>query len=109
MFGAFHKTLLIGFASIENQFFGLKNEYLQLSNIHISYESRNMGIGKKLFMLVCNKAKKMGAQKLYISAHSSQETIAFYQMMGCVEAMDHNAKLVAKEPCDCQLEYNLSD
>jgi len=109
VFGAFHSNVLVGFASIENQFFGSQKEYLQLSSIHTSYENRGMGIGKKLFCLVCKKAIKMGAQKLYISAHSSQESQAFYKAIGCVEASEYNAEIVAKEPCDCQLEFNLSD
>ncbi len=49
----------------------------------------------------------MGAKKLYISAHSSQETQAFYSSMGCIEAREYNKTLVAKEPYDCQLEYSL--
>jgi N-acetylglutamate synthase-like GNAT family acetyltransferase len=108
VFGAFHNNVLAGFASVENQFFGSQKQYLQLSCIHCSYEKRGMGIGKKLFSLVCKKAKDMGAQKLYISAHSSQESQAFYKAMGCVEAMEYDAKSVAEEPCDCQLEYNFS-
>ena len=107
VFGAFHKNALVGFASVENQFFGSNKQYLQLSSIHISYGSRGMGIGKRLFLLACSKAKAMGAQKLYISAHSSEETQLFYKVMGCVEAIEYNAKLVAEEPCDCQLEYSL--
>ena len=107
VFGAFHKNVLVGFASIENQFFGSRKEYLQLSSIHISYESRGMGIGKKLFFIICQKSKEKGAKKIYISAHSSEETQAFYKLLGCVEAIEYNAKLVAEEPCDCQLEYNL--
>ncbi len=66
-----------------------------------------MGIGKKLFSLVCKKTKEMNAQKLYISAHSSEESQAFYNAMGCVEAMEYNEKLVTEEPCDCQLEYSV--
>jgi len=66
-----------------------------------------MGIGKRLFSLICRKAKEMGAKKLYISAHSSQETQAFYKTMGCIEAVEYNDELVAREPCDCQLEYKL--
>lgn len=27
--------------------------------------------------------------------------------MGCVEAIEYNESLVAKEPYDCQLEYSL--
>lgn len=107
VFGAFCNNELVGFTSVENQFFGSGNEYLQLSSIHISFESRGMGIGKKLFILVSNAAREMGAQKLYISAHSSQETQEFYKEMGCVEALEYNAKLVEDEPCDCQLEYRL--
>ena len=107
VFGVFHNDVLIGFTAVENEFFGSQKEYLQLSSIHISYENRGMGIGEKLFSLACKKAKEMGAQKLYISAHSSEETQAFYKAMGCVEAMEYNDKLVAEEPCDCQLEYCL--
>ncbi len=57
VFGAFCNNALVGFASVENQFFGSQKEYLQLSSIHISYESRGFGIGKNLFSLVCKKAK----------------------------------------------------
>lgn len=109
VFGAFHKGVLVGFASIENEFFGLQKDYLQLSSIHISYENRGRGIGENLFSLICNKAKEMGAEKLYISAHSSQETMNFYNAMGCVGSVEYNRKLVDEEPYDCQLEYGLSN
>ncbi len=105
--GALKNKTLVGFASLENHFFGSTKEYLQLSSIHISYDNRGKGIGKTLFDLICKRAKKMGAKKLYISAHSSQETQAFYKAMGCVEAKEYNESLVVKEPYDCQLEYNL--
>ena len=105
--GVFNNNVLVGFASVENQPFGLKKEYLQLSSIHISYESRGMGIGRNLFIVAAKRAKEIGAKKLYISAHSSQETQIFYKTMGCIEAMEYNEKLVNEEPCDCQLEYKL--
>jgi ribosomal protein S18 acetylase RimI-like enzyme len=105
--GAFYDEVLIGFTSVESQLFGLQKQYLELSNLHTSYENRGMGVGRNLFSLACRKAKEMGAQKLYISAHSSQESQAFYKAMGCVEAVEYNARLAAKEPCDCQLEYIL--
>lgn len=107
VFGAFVDNILAGFASIENKLFGSNKEYLQLSSIHVSCEKRGMGIGKNLFLLICDRAKEMGAEKLYISAHSSQESQAFYKAMGCVEAVEYDAGLVAEEPCDCQLEYKL--
>jgi len=107
VFGVFENNILLGFASLENEFFGSKKEYLQLSALHISNEYRGRGIGKKLFELICKKANEMGAKKLYISAHSSKETIAFYKTIGCKEAVEYNKELVYKEPYDCQLEYLL--
>ena len=64
-----------------------------------------MGIGKQLFQMASTWAREKGAKKLYISAHSSIESQAFYKAMGCVEALEYNKEHVEKEPCDCQLEY----
>lgn len=105
--GAFEADRLIGFASVVNEFFGSNKDYLQLSNIHISYDFRGRGIGRKLFGLACETAKGLGAKKLYISAHSSEETQAFYHSAGCVEAVEYNQKLTEAEPCDCQMEFVL--
>ena len=107
VYASFKDNYLMGFASLENEKFGFKNQYLQLSNIHISNDSRGFGIGKKLFNIMVEEAKKRGAKKLYISAHSSEETCAFYKKLGCVEAEEYNQKLVELEPCDCQLEYKI--
>lgn len=107
VFGAFIDNVLVGFASIESQLWGSQQEYIQLSSIHTSYEYRGMGIGKELFFLAGKRAKGIGAQKLYISAHSSEESQAFYKALGCVEAVEYNKKLVDEEPYDCQLEYRL--
>lgn len=103
--GAFDIDKLVGFASIESDFFGSNNEYIQLSSLHISNEYRGNGIGKKLFSLIANEAKKKGAKKLYISSHSSKETQAFYKNVGCVWATEVNDLLLQKEPFDCQLEF----
>ena len=105
--GAFIEEKLVGFTSVENKFFGSKNQYLQLSSIHVSYEIRGKGIGKKLFQMIAQEARNLQAKKLYISAHSSEESQAFYKAIGCIEAKEYNEKLVQAEPCDCQLEYIL--
>ncbi|WP_417203439.1 GNAT family N-acetyltransferase [Acetoanaerobium sticklandii] len=107
VFGAFDRDMLAGFASLENDFWGSGGQYLQLSSIHISSNHRGKGVGKKLFSIICEKAKERGAKKLYISAHSSEETQAFYKALGCIEAKEYNEDLVEKEPCDCQLEFSL--
>lgn len=107
VWGAFEKDLLVGFASVENEPFGTKERYLQLSSLHVSNEFRGLGIGKVLFNMIAQSSLNMGAQKLYISAHSSKQSQAFYKSVGCVEAKEINKIFVEKEPCDCQLEYNL--
>ncbi|MCC5464644.1 hypothetical protein [Pelosinus baikalensis] len=41
----------------------------------------------------------MGARKIYISAHSSEESQAFYKVIGCVEAVEINKQLLDAEGC----------
>lgn len=105
--GAFYNGQLKGFASVEYAIFGASAKYMNLSNIHVSKDMRQNGIGKKLFHLAKNWAKEHHAEKLYISAHSAIESQAFYKAMGCVEAVEYNKQLAEKEPCDCQLECSL--
>lgn len=101
---AFSNGQLKGFASVDPTIFGTHAKYMDLSNIHVSKDMRGHGIGKELFLLAKKWAKDHQAEKLYISAHSSVESQAFYKTMGCVEALEYNEELVTKEPCDCQLE-----
>lgn len=102
--GAFYNGQLKGFASVEPVIFGTHAKYMDLSNIHVSRDMREQGIGKELFSLAKKWAKAQHAEKLYISAHSAIESQAFYNAMGCVEAVEYNKQLATKEPCDCQLE-----
>jgi Acetyltransferases len=105
--GAFDEQVLIGFAMVEPPLFGYKKEYINLSMLHVSHEYRGKGIGHALFEHACSAAMKLSARKLYISVHSAEETIAFYKSVGCVNAVEVNARLAQEEPCDCQMEYSL--
>lgn len=105
--GAFSAGKLKGFAAVEPAFFGSRGQYLDLSNLHVSEDMRRCGIGRTLFFMAADWAKKKGAEKLYISAHSAVESQAFYRALGCIEAEEYNEALVEKEPCDCQMEYRL--
>jgi GNAT superfamily N-acetyltransferase len=107
VYGAFSDGKLKGFASVEGNLFGCAREYLDLSSLHVSRDLRGRSIGKRLFLMAAEWAKAHGAKKLYISAHSSVETQAFYKATGCIEAAEYNRDHVLKEPCDCQLEYDL--
>jgi len=98
---------IIGFSSISNQLFGARLEYIQLEMLHVSYEFRNRGIGKDLFRAICSAARELSVKKLYISAHSSEDSQAFYKSIGCVEAVELNQKLFEAEPFDVHMEYIL--
>lgn len=104
---AFSNGNLVGFSSVEGKLFGSEKQYAELTCIHVSYEWRGHKIGKELFRMAAHAAAESGAQKLYISAHSSEETQAFYRKMGCVEAEEYHREAVEKEPFDCQMEYDL--
>ena len=60
-----------------------------------------------LFEQICVKAKEFGAKKLYISAHSAEESINAYKKYGCVFAEEPNKAHMEKESFDLQLEYKL--
>jgi ribosomal protein S18 acetylase RimI-like enzyme len=80
---------------------------VQLVCFQISEEYRRQGIGRKLFSMACEEARRLGAAKLYISAHSSKESQAAYQALGCTPAEEVNEGLAAAEPFDVQMEYRL--
>lgn len=107
VYAAFYHDALKGFVSVESALFGGEQKYLDLSSIHVSEDLRSKGIGKVLFLAAKEWAKKKGAGKLYISAHSCVESQAFYKKMGCVEAQVYNQQHVEAEPYDCQLECRL--
>ena len=105
--GAFDGDRLVGFAAVEKELFGSCAQYADLYKIHTSLDCRNRGVGKRLFAAACDLARGFGAEKLYISAHSAEDSMAFYRKIGCVDAVEINAKLAEEEPCDCQLEFVL--
>lgn len=107
VFGAYIDGDLIGAAHVPLKFCGKNNDYLQLDGLHVSLEHRNKGIGKELLRASCVEAKKMGARKLYISAHPSKETQAFYSAVGCSDVTEIIQDLLEKEPYDRHLEYVL--
>ena len=107
VYAAFCGGALKGFVSVEPGLFGARQDYMDLSSIHISEDMRGQGIGRQLFLAAREWAGKKGAGKLYISAHSAVESQASYKAMGCVEAQEIRRDHVEKEPFDCQLECRL--
>lgn len=99
---------VIGFAIVKKNFFGSERQYVDLAEFYVTLPFRRYGIGKMLFKKVCCEAKNIGAKKLYISAHSAEESISAYKKYGCVFAQEIDKAHVEKEPCDLQLEYDLT-
>ncbi len=106
-FGAFDGERIIGFATVSHRIFGAAARYVQLVCFQISEEYRRQGIGRRLFSMACEEARRLGADKLYISAHSSKESQAAYRALGCTPAEEVNEGLAAAEPFDVQMEYSL--
>lgn len=88
-------------------FIGLKKQlvdgYMILDMMHVSAECRGKGIGRRLFEMGKHEAKKSGAKALYISACSSEETIAFYTAMGAKLTDDPIKEMADEEPYDLQM------
>ena len=105
--GAFDGERIIGFATVSHRLFGTVARYMQLVCFQVSEEYRHQGIGRKLFSMACEEARRLGADKLYISAHSSKESQAAYRALGCSFAEEINEELAAAEPFDVQMEYRL--
>ena len=97
---------VVGFIGLLKQMKGL---YMILDMMQVSSECRGQGIGRQLFEAGKDEARKNGAQALYISACSSEETIAFYRAMGSDLANDPIKEIAEKEPFDLQMICPVKD
>ena len=105
--GAFENDKLIGVAILESKFIGSQQDTLQLKFLHVSRDSRRQGIASALFKIALEKARDLGAKKIYISATPSEHTIDYYRRLGCILATEIDPELYALEPEDIQLEYKI--
>jgi predicted N-acetyltransferase YhbS len=108
LWGAFENEALVGVAILESKFIGSRQDTLQLKFLHVSRDYRRRGIASALFKLCAEKARELGARKLYISATPSEHTINYYLRLGCVLAMEIDPELFELEPEDIHLEYVVS-
>lgn len=101
----------ITYLAIDNDevvgFIGLKKDliepYMILDLMQVSATYRGQGIGRKLFDVGKEEARKAGAEALYISACSSEETIAFYKAMGAKLTECPIKEIAEDEPYDLQM------
>jgi predicted N-acetyltransferase YhbS len=106
--GAFDNDKLIGAAILESKFIGSQSDTLQLKFLHVSCNYRRKGLGTRLFAQAAEKARELGAKKLYISATPSENTVNYYLRLGCALATDVNPELFALEPEDIHFEFVIS-
>lgn len=81
----------------------LNGPYMILDMMQVSSECRGQGVGRQLFNVGKREARKAGADALYISACSSEETIAFYRAMGSRLASCPIKEIAEDEPFDLQM------
>lgn len=106
--GAFDGSTLIGWTFFGNELCGSRGNYIELDMFHVSEPYRGKGVGRKLFTASLPYVRKTGAEKIFISAHSSKESQAAYKALGCVPAQEFFPQAAKEEPCDIQLEYDLT-
>ncbi|MFX0114488.1 MAG: GNAT family N-acetyltransferase [Candidatus Hodarchaeota archaeon] len=105
--GAFDESRVVGVIALDNKYIGRSNDQLNLPGLWVSKEYRKRGVGKTLVELVMQKAREIGAKRLYVSATPSENTVNFYLKRGFRLAHEINQRLFELEPEDIHMELEL--
>ena len=106
--GLFDGAKLVGVAVLEGRFIGGDKDELQLKFLHVGSGHRDRGLGKLLFRLAADEARRRGAKRMYISATPSERTVGFYLRLGCEVTLEPDPELFELEPKDIHLKYDLA-
>ena len=106
-YGAFEGSEMVGAVILESKFIGKAKDQLQLKFLHVGRGYRKKGLGKMLFEKAVERAKELGAKRLYISATPSENTVNFYLHLGCEVTGEIDQELFELEPEDIHLEYRI--
>ena len=105
-FGVFDSSeRLVAVSVLETRFIGPAKDELQLTFLHVDRAYRGQGLASRLFAMSVDRARELGARKLYISATPSQNTVDYYLNRGCQLAEEVDPDLFEREPEDIHLEY----
>ncbi len=104
LYGAFDSSHLVGIASVEKRIRGKKHRYCKMDILHVSKAYRSLGIATRLMQAISAAANALGAERLYISATESKNTIRFYMGRGARLVEELDEELFALEPNDIHLE-----
>ena len=83
---AFDDETLIGFASLDGKISKEPIRYANLSMLFVDDRFQRRGIGRLLIAKIAEEARRLGAEKLFISSVPSDDTVAFYFAVGCRDA-----------------------
>lgn len=86
--GAFSDDTLIGFGCIDGVLRGNTAKYANLTMLFVDDEWQGKGIGTLLFGKISMYAPSLNADKIFISAIPSVETVSFYFNRGCTDAKE---------------------
>jgi GNAT superfamily N-acetyltransferase len=107
VFGAIDGTTLVGVSWFDPKPLPSAVGRYKFGGIWVSKKSRGKGIGKKLALLVINKAREHGAKTVYVSATPSENTVRFYMSLGFRPAHAVDPHLHRAEPDDIHMELVL--
>ncbi|MEY1424627.1 GNAT family N-acetyltransferase [Morganella morganii] len=106
--GVFDGETLVAAASVDPRPVAFEEDETalrQLSFLHISKAYRGRGIGRQLFVCCETAAKEMGAKGFYVSSIPSENTVHFYQHLGCELIAKPDPALFALEPEDIHFVF----
>jgi N-acetylglutamate synthase-like GNAT family acetyltransferase len=104
--GAFDGDKLVGMGGINGKFYGENKNIIQLSSLFVSNKYRKIGIGRQLISMLKEKAKQLGAEKLYVSSAPSKNTVDFYRGTG-FDLTTPVKELFEYEPKDIHMDMKL--
>ncbi|MGJ1197420.1 GNAT family N-acetyltransferase [Sphingobacterium spiritivorum] len=108
VYGAFDQDKLIGTASVDYKRIGVRHNYRKMDILYVSHTYQGKGIGRQLLNACKNSALDFGADKLYISATPTRNTVDFYLKNGARLTTELNNELFAAEPDDIHLEMDIT-
>ena len=104
--GAFDGEKLVGIGGISGKLIGENKDMLQLTSLFVSNKYRKKGIGRQFISMLKEKAKQLGAAKLYVSATPSKNTVDFYRGVG-FDLTTPIKELFEDEPEDIHMDMKL--
>jgi GNAT superfamily N-acetyltransferase len=105
--GAFDGSQLVGISSLDSHFIGGDGATLNMALLHVSNVYRGRGIGTTLLEMARDRARDLGARRLYISAMPTERAVSFYMNRGSKLAEEVDPVLFKREPEDIHMVLEL--